>query len=308
MMLKNFALCILIYCAFYAPEATAQETAQETLQESKDGDATEGAAEKPEASSPKKRPEITAPKALVSLHNDDLTHYLPKEQVEQLLVGTESHMVIVKTQTSANQKGVVVLLPEWQQHAVSPQAIKYLSQHLPDLGWVTIALQPLDKPQNYPSIALNAIEQQEQNTKAIADYQAALQPYLSAALEKAQNYPGIIMLITEGHNAALVTQMIAKEAIPSPEALVMLSARAASNSTMEVIAKDIATSEIPILDLTLRADAPLIHHQAAIRQKLVNQLARSQYRQKQLFNLYSGYYPNEMLSKEITGWLKYSGW
>ncbi|GHF78442.1 DUF3530 family protein [Thalassotalea marina] len=251
---------------------------------------------------------IEHPIPQTTLYQSDLKHYLPSDVIEQVMVGPDNHTSIIKPHLSANQKGVMILLPEWQQSAMSPQAVNFLQETLPEQGWVTIAVQPLAKPPNYPSTAISVTEQVEQNKQTIENYQQNLKGLLTAVMEKAQNYPGIIVFVTQGHNAMFVGELLAAKEIPQPQALVLLSAQMSSTNAMEQSAEKLASLQLPVLDLYLRMDSPVAKQHAKIRQKHVYYLAKSQFRQKKLHNIYSGYYQGEPLIKEINGWLKSIGW
>ena len=69
-----------------------------------------------------------------------------------------------------------------------------------------------------------------------------------------------------------------------------------------------AQSDIPILDLNLKRDNYLVANAAKLRRKLTTQELTLGYRQRELHNVNTGYYPNEMMLKEIKGWLRSIGW
>ena len=79
------------------------------------------------------------------------------------MAGPDDYLTLVKRYTSANSKGVAILLPEWQQGATNPKAINFLRNALPAQGWSTIAIQPSNKPNNYPSTAITVAEQKKEN-------------------------------------------------------------------------------------------------------------------------------------------------
>lgn len=251
---------------------------------------------------------VEPPISQIKVYESDLTHYLSESSIQNLMVGPDVHMAIVTPHAAANQKGVMVLLPEWQQPAISPQALHHLQKTLPEQGWVVINLQPLAKPTTFPSTAIEPATQAEQNTQALQKYKQTLSSLVQTAIEKAQNYPGIIVFVAQGYNAMLVSELFAEKATPLPQALVLLSAKMSPINRVEQSAEKMASLELPVLDLFLRVDTPDAERHAKIRQKHVFYLAKSQFRQKQLHNLYAGYYPSEPLIKEINGWLKSIGW
>ncbi len=256
---------------------------------------------------------IPLPSPLIKQQKQDLTHYIAKEKISPILAGPNDYLTIINKYTSASNKGVAILLPDWQQGATNPKAINYLSKALPNHGWTTIAIQPDNKPDNYPSRATVLSEQKEENKKTIEDYQIKLSAMMSALMKKAQEYPGIVIVIAQGNNAALLVDLYDKEKNKPANALLMLSSFRKSNiglnsSVNEVFATQVATSEYPTLDLYLKNDHPLTINNAKLRHSLAQQEMKVYYRQRQLNNTVSGYYPEQELLTQINSWLNAIGW
>ncbi|PKG85299.1 DUF3530 domain-containing protein [Colwellia sp. 75C3] len=280
-----------------------------TFAEEKKADAaTEKAPLKTNKTSP-----IQKPIALTKQHKDDLKHYLTGEQVKPLLAGPDDYLTLVKRYTSANSKGVAILLPEWQQGATNPKAINYLRNILPSKGWSTIAIQPSNKPENYPSKAITVEEQKKENQLALDDYKNKLSTMLNAVMNTAKEYPGIVLVIAQGNNAALLVDLYSQEDSQRPNALIMLSSyrqsnHALINSVNEDFARQLAFTELPVLDLYLKHDNPLVLAKAAQRKSFAKQEMKVYFRQRQLNNNITGYYPEEELLSQINSWLKAIGW
>jgi len=257
--------------------------------------------------------EIEEPIALTRQHKEDLKHYLASEQVKPLLAGPDDYLTLVKKYTSANSKGVVILLPEWQQGATNPKAINFLRNTLPAEGWSTIAIQPSNKPENYPSAAITLAEQIKENELVIEAYKNKLSTMLNAVMNTAKEYPGIVIVIAQGNNAALLVDIYSQEGSQLPNALILLSSYRQSthvltDSVNEDFAKQLAFTEIPVLDLYLKYDNPIVLAKAAQRNSIAKQEMKVYYRQRQLNNTMTGYYPEKELLSQINGWLKAIGW
>ena len=108
---------------------------------------------------------MTAPVDQLQQKKDDLNHYLNQEQITPILAGAEDHLILISTNTTVNNKGIMILVPDWHQSASTPKALNYLHEMLPKQGWTTIKVQPPNKPQNYPAVALTKTEQDEENKK-----------------------------------------------------------------------------------------------------------------------------------------------
>jgi len=256
---------------------------------------------------------IKKPIELTKQHKGDLKHYIKNEEVTPLLAGPDDYLTLVKRYTSANSKGVVILLPEWQQGATNPKAINYLRNALPAEGWTTIAIQPSNKPENFPSAAITLTEQKKENELAISVYKSKLSAMLNAVMNIAQESPGIVLVIAQGNNAALLVDLYSQEDSQLPNALILLSSyrqsnHALTNSVNEAFARQLAFLELPVLDLYLKHDNPVVLAKATQRKSLAKQEMKVYYRQRQLNNTDTGYYPEEELLSQIKSWLKSVGW
>jgi hypothetical protein len=265
--------------------------------------------------SQKKVDEVTIkpPIALTKQHKEDLKHYLTNEQVKPLLAGPDNYLTLVQKYTSANSKGVAILLPEWQQGATNPKAINFLRKTLPSQGWSTISIQPNSKPQNFPSLALTVNEQKKENKVILKEYNRKLTAMLNAVMNTAKEYPGIVLIIAQGNNAALLVDIYSKKNNQRPNALILLSSYRQSNhglidSVNENFSKQLALSEMPVLDLYLTYDNALVLAKAPQRKLMATQEMKAYYRQRQLNNTVTGYYPETELLSQINGWLKAIGW
>lgn len=256
---------------------------------------------------------VKKPIELTKQHKEDLKHYLADEQIKPLLAGPDDYLTLVKRYTSANSKGVVILLPEWQQGATNPKAINYLRNALPAKGWSTIAIQPSNKPENYPSTAITVAEQKKENQLVLKEYKSKLNNMLNAVMNTARKYPGIVLVIAQGNNAAFLVDLYNQDGSQQPNALIMLSGYRQSNpelinSVNENFAHQLALTELPVLDLYLKYDNPLVISTSVQRKAFSKQEMKVYYRQRQLNNTVSGYYPEEELLIQINSWLKAIGW
>ena len=260
-----------------------------------------------------KNQKIKAPVELAKQHKADLKHYLAGEQVRPLLAGPDDYLTLVKRYTSENNKGVVILLPEWQQGATDPKAINFLRNALPAEGFTTIAIQPSNKPKNFPSNALTLTEQKEENKLALSEYKRKLMAMHNAVMNIAKEYPGIVLVIAQGNNAALLVELYNQEGNQLPNALVLLSGyrqtnHALINSVNDTFAQQLASTELPVLDLYLKFDNPIVLAKAEQRKALAKQEMKVYYRQRQLNNTVTGYYPETELLSQLKSWLKAIGW
>lgn len=275
--------------------------------------ASEPSTEKAKTAEKSAIPPVKPPVALTKQHNEDLKHYVGNNQVKPLLAGPDDYLTLFKKHTSANNKGVAILLPEWQQGATNPKAINFLRNSLPSQGWNTIAIQPSNKPNNFPSVALSLTEQKEENEATLKEYKQKLSALLNSVMNTAREYPGIVLIIAQGNNGALLTEIYSEEGTQQPNALILLSSYRQSSyelidSVNERFAHQLTSIEIPVLDLYLKLENSLVLAKAPLRKQMAKQEMKAYYRQRQLNNTISGYYPEQELLNQISGWLKVIGW
>lgn len=249
---------------------------------------------------------IKPPADLYQQYQRDLKHYFAN--TEELLVGTETISTLLSESNTANNKGVVILLPDWQQPAINPKSIAFLHNTMPDHGWATITIPPFNKPQNYPSIALEEETRKESDKKAIEAYQTKVASVCRVVLEKASAMPGLILFISEGNNAGIVMNIVNTPGMLKPNAMVLLSAYQETPAENMNFAQQLAMTDIPVLDLYLKQDNIKVKPSALLRKKQTEKELKVVYRQKQINNFTPSYYPEKALLKEIQGWLKTIGW
>ncbi len=311
-MLRRFTFICLVVVPLILVVNTSLAFEEEEKTEQKTDDVKVEKEEKTKTGSPAQKQrsdiEIIAPIVKFSQQKEDLTHYLAEKIIKPVLAGPDGHTTLVETSTTQNNKGVVILLPEWQQNATNPKAINFLRKSLPAKGWTTITVQPPNMPDNYPSHAFELSEQVEENNKILTSYKEKLQTLMTAVIEQAKNYPGIFLVVAQGSHAAVLIDIYEEQPDIMPTAFVMLSSYMLTDAANERFAQNIALSELPVLDLFLYKDHPRVKSSAQLRKKYTNRELKTSFRQKQLSNFNTGYYPKETLLREINGWLKTIGW
>jgi hypothetical protein len=210
---------------------------------------------------------IPSPVSIEQQHKADISHYFPTNRVAPILAGPDDYLTLVNENTSVNNKGVAILLPDWQQGAVNPKALNFLRTALPKQGWTTISIQPANKPSNFPSTALKISEQQQANKKIIDAYKTKLSALINAVVTKSKDYPGIVIIIAQGNHGAMLVdifeQQSSKPNSTTPNALILLSSYLLNSNelideTNTNFAKALAYSEYPVLDLYLKYDNKLL--------------------------------------------------
>jgi len=299
------------YAFFYQEEEQAEKkvaekkTDEEKKQSTKESENKTGELES--KASPK-RPEILAPIDALEQKEQDLTHYLSAGKITPMLAGAEDFITLINENVASNQKGVMILLPDWEMSATSSNALNYLREILPSQGWTTITIQPAKKPIGYPSKAFKASQQIEENSKLLAEYQDDLTVMMKVVMEKAKDYPGIFVVVSQGSHASLLANLYSEGKLEAPSAMVMLSSYMFTEADSLLLAKTLGMSDFPVLDIYLSRDQQLAKSHAVIRKEQATKEMKIYYRQTELYNTHIGYYPQQSLLIAINGWLKSIGW
>ena len=310
MFLAVYSLQVNIACAL--PFQASQETTDNDNAKASSAEITPTASETTQEKAPKDEHQhqviIEPPIDIFQQQQQDIKHYLTQEKIDSILVGADSYLTEINEYTTPVNKGIMVLIPDWQQSIATPNALNQLRKNMPSQGWTTLTLHPPNKPQSYPSKALTATERQTQDTETLASYSKKFAEIMLATIEQAKGYPGAIIVIAQGSNSAVLLDIYQQGLVGSPAALVMLSSYMPTQPASEKLAQQLAVTEYPILDLTLKRDHYLVHANAILRKDSAKRAMKVYFRQKQLNNQAIGYYPKNSLTKEIISWLSSMGW
>lgn len=303
-------ICIITLLGFASNTLHAQQSEPEKTPATKP---ETNSANKPVKKNQENDRGIVMPTPQIKQQKQDLNHYLAKEKISPILAGPDDYLTIVNRYTSANSKGVAVLLPDWQQGATNPKAMQFLQETLPAHGWTTITVQPENKPENYPSTAIEVTQQTEEDETTIQAYKAKLSSMLNALMSKAKENPGVVLVIAQGNHAAMFVDLVDQEQSEAANALIVLSGFLDANKSQQAkindsFAQQLAQTEYPVFDVLLKYDHPLVAASAKKRLIYSQQEMKVYYRQRQLNNTSTGYYPEKELIRQINSWLRSIGW
>jgi hypothetical protein len=305
---------LLTHTCFFITEINAEEVDKTAVNITKPSNmqstpaSTDKVDNKPSADGANGTVDVPLPVSTDELNARDINHYIEPQTVTPLLVGAKEVITLITTDTSYNSKGVAILLPDWQQMATNPKGLNFLRKKLPDQGWTTISIQPPSRPENYPSQALKASVQEDENSKILEDYQEELSQIMAAVMKKASEYPGIFIVITQGNHGALLTDLYQKGKNESPSAFIVLSSYMPTLAANQQYARALSETDFPVLDLYLSKDHPLAKSSADLRLTATKKAMKAYYRQAELKNIKPGYYPETNLVSAINGWLTKVGW
>ena len=169
-ILSISAMVVLMPTTLHAQEGG--ETKDPATQEQTKQKAEEKSEQTPPSSDntvASKTPKIAPPADFLQQQQDDINHYIEPSIINSMLIGMKEHITLLELNKTSTAKGVIILLPDWQQSATRSNAINFLRKQLPEQGWTTMTIQPPNKPENYPSYAPTPEKRIENNQKTLTD-------------------------------------------------------------------------------------------------------------------------------------------
>lgn len=263
----------------------------------------------------------------------DIQRGLFSDTYQRFDIDGQPIIYVLQENTTAITRGVAVMVADSGIPLVGQEGFSALAKELNKVGWVTILLPAPDigfTPTFTQDMAIEddgkiAIDE-ETNSAPIADLDISQTPVtsidkqafeeheqqlvslLQAAIEKSQEYPGFLLVISKGTSAAWLSKIYAEKTLNAPDAFVAISPFWPDRNRNQRLPQWIANTPMPVLDLFSSQDNGWSQTTVAQREVAAVKSLKLQYRQRELlgFNQYRQY--NAYLSKEIYGWISHMGW
>ena len=146
------------------------------------------------------------------------------------------------------------------------------------------------------------------NETAFLQHEQQLIALLQAAVEKSQEYPGFLLVISEGTSAAWLSKIYAEQSLATPDGFVTISPYWPDRKFNQLLAQWLADTPMPVLDLYNQWDNEWARQTVTQREIAAIRSLKLQYRQRQLLGVDTPLQNSAYLSKEIYGWLSHMGW
>ncbi|MGK0267928.1 MAG: hypothetical protein ACI8Y3_000535 [Paraglaciecola sp.] len=240
---------------------------------------------------------------------------------------------VLQENTTAITRGVAVMVADSGIPLVAQEGFSALANELNKVGWVTILLpapdigfiptftqdmvieddekKAIDEETNGALITDLDISQTPVTSideQAFEEHEQQLVSLLQAVIEKSQEYPGFLLVISKGTSAAWLSKIYAEKTLNAPDAFVAISPFWPDRNRNQRLPQWIANTPMPVLDLYSSQDNVWSQTTVTQREVATVKSLKLQYRQRELlgFNQYRQY--NAYLSKEIYGWISHMGW
>lgn len=267
-----------------------------------------------------------------SLVSQDIQRFMPSDEVRTLLAGEDEFIALYRQSMAGEQRGVALIIPDWQQLPTNNAGINFLRKELNDLGYATLAMTLPDidwqaqenteseESENTQSSSDEASNQQQNNgamsephfvnaapliqNAVIDNYKLKLIARFNSLYDTALNEQGSIVVIAQGASAGLLIEHYANFPSTRLDALISLSSYLPNYQRNSHLNANISTISPPVLDLFFAIDNPKVTQSIQARQRWVTRNSKFDYRQRQLFGLASEPEQQQRLLKEVDGFLR----
>ncbi|MDP5032959.1 MAG: alpha/beta hydrolase family protein [Paraglaciecola sp.] len=250
----------------------------------------------------------------------DLEREFFSDRYIKLKVGDEDVLVMLQENTNAIARGVAILVTQSHTTLTSKHGLSPLVSELNELGWVTMLvpspptqfltprenIEPVtDSPSSLPSIKDSGKYLSQQT---LDEHLQRLSVTMLAAIEKAKEYPGFILVIAQGTSAASLIHLYAEQSLPSPDAMVVIEPYWPDRLTNQKLAIQLASTSMPVLDFY--SDGDNVWSASTVQKRKVATIRslKLHYRQRKIIGLNAMDSAAPYISKEIYGWLSHMGW
>jgi len=282
--------------------------------------------------------EHIAPPSFSSIENSDIKRLLPSDEVKTLLAGETEFLSLHSEYMSADFRGTVLLIPDWQSTPTNNSGMSYLRKELNNLGYTTYAMTTPDIDWQASKIAETAAEtapstatetESQANSEseqpnvsskneaphhvdaieAVSDevldnYKLNLLGRYKALYQTAMEEPSNIVIIAQGTSAGVLTEYYADFPQERVDAFISLSSYLPNAKRNKSLNQTTSLVTPALLDIYYAGDNRDILINLKNRQRWVNRNAKFDYRQRQLFGLRDQPQQHARLTKEIDGFLR----
>jgi hypothetical protein len=273
----------------------------------------------------------------------DIQRGLFADTYQSFDIDNQAVIYVLQENTTAITRGVAVLVADSTTPLVGQEGFAALANELNKIGWVTILLPApetgftatvdqetsitnddvltaetetniaADTQVPIPSASITDLDISKSavttiDEQAFIKHEQQLVSLLEAVIEKSQEYPGFLLVISKGTSAAWLSKIYAEKTLDAPDAFVAISPFWPDRKLNQRLPEWIAITPMPVLDLYSGWDNGWAQNTAAQREIAAIKSLKLQYRQRELlgFNMHQQH--NAYISKEIYGWISHMGW
>ncbi|WP_339723100.1 DUF3530 family protein [uncultured Paraglaciecola sp.] len=274
----------------------------------------------------------------------DIQRGLFADTYQSFEIDEQSVIYVLQENTTAITRGVALLVADTGIPIVGSEGFAALANELNKIGWVTILLpapdsgfmptiqqesiaieenediaaeietiSPPETPEPNPAELPETLDISKSavtiiDNLAFLQHEQQLVALLQAATEKAQEYPGFLLVISKGTSAAWLSKIYTEKTLENPDAFVAISPFWPDRKHNQRLPFWIANTPMPVLDLFSGWDNGWAQMTVAQRKIAAIKALKLQYRQRELLGFNTSLHQSDYISKEIYGWISRMGW
>lgn len=201
----------------------------------------------------------------------------------------DKEQVLFAEHDGENNLGLAVLLPDWQ----GASTLWALSLPLTGQGFDTLLILPSANQRT-----LNPAG--EKKDPARDAFRKGLAKRIQS-LAEAKQQEGFRLILAQGSAAAWIGDLLTSNQLPAPDALVLLDAHFPDRDANRVLAKELAQSPVPVLDLYQEGATGWLPLAAEARRQESRRSDKDNYRAYALQS-------QDEIPARLQGWLHHLGW
>ena len=271
-----------------------------------------------------------------SLVTNDIQRFLPSDEVRTLLAGDDEFISLYRQSMAPTQRGIVLIIPDWQDVPTNNAGINFLRKQLNDIGYATLAMtmpdidwHPADMAMPEPTENSETESTTQNNQQAdsappaqtqqaphfvsakpniseaiLDDYKLKLIARFNALYNSAMDEGGNIIVLAQGASAGLLIEHYASFPNNELNAFISLGSYLPNSIRNQHLNATLSTISPPLLDIFYSEGNPDTLQSVNDRKRWVRRNAKYDYRQRELFGTPTEPEQHERLLKEVDGFLR----
>ena len=271
-----------------------------------------------------------------SLVTNDIQRFLPSDEVRPLLAGEDEFISLYRQSMAPTQRGIVLIIPDWQDVPTNNAGINFLRKQLNDIGYATLAMtmpdidwHPADMAMPEPTDNSETESTTQNNQQAdsappaqtqqaphfvsakpniseatLDDYKLKLIARFNALYNSAMDEGGNIIVLAQGASAGLLIEHYASFPNNELNAFISLGSYLPNSIRNQHLNATLSTISPPLLDIFYSEGNPDTLQSVNDRKRWVRRNAKYDYRQRELFGTPTEPEQHERLLKEVDGFLR----
>lgn len=250
-----------------------------------------------------------------SLVTNDIQRFLPSDEVRTLLAGDDEFISLYRQSMAPTQRGIVLIIPDWQDVPTNNAGINFLRKQLNDIGYATLAMtmpdidwHPADMAMPEPTDNSETESTTQNNQQAdsappaqtqqaphfvsakpniseatLDDYKLKLIARFNALYNSAMDEGGNIIVLAQGASAGLLIEHYASFPNNELNAFISLGSYLPNSIRNQHLNATLSTISPPLLDIFYSEGNPDTLQSVNDRKRWVRRNAKYDYRQRELF-------------------------